>query len=104
VIFTVPDKHGFIEIKYIKEWPKKESTKVKLPLRPEQKSWIATRGEIGGNIWVFCRIHQSHYLLDWKQAITACDGWTCEEWSRLSEGVWGQKLNVEEFLDILVGG
>ena len=63
----LPGKTIWIELKYTKEWPKRDTTKVKLPLRPEQKHWIKQRGMISGNVWVMWRIHDEFYLIPWSK-------------------------------------
>lgn len=98
VAYTVKNKHGWMELKYIKEWPKRESTKIKLPLRPEQKLWIATRGKLADGVWVMCKIDNDYYLLDYELAILACDGWTRSEWDMLSNLNWENGINFDELL------
>lgn len=67
VTLGLPGKTIWIELKYTKEWPKRDTTKVKLPLRPEQKHWIKQRGMISGNVWVMWRIHDEFYLIPWSK-------------------------------------
>ena len=95
VTFSMPNINGFLELKYIPEWPKKPETKVKLPLRPEQKFWIGTRGKMGGNVWVLCRIGNDFFLLDRDRAVAACDGLTCFEWNFSSNMSCRGRLNFD---------
>ena len=105
VSFGIPEKNGFIELKYIKEWPKRESTKVKLPLRPEQKHWLKARGQLSGNVWVICRIEDYFYLLDYDSAIIACDvGWTQDEWKKHSNQYWWKSIDFKGLYIALKGG
>ena len=67
VTLGLPGKTIWIKLKYTKEWPKRDTTKVKLPLRPEQKHWIKQRGMISGNVWVMWRIHDEFYLIPWSK-------------------------------------
>lgn len=94
VAFAISRNHGWLELKYIPEWPKRTSTPVKLPLRPEQKLWILTRGKLAGNIWVLCRIGSSFFLLDWKEAIEATEGWLPEQW--YSARHWLNRINFDQ--------
>jgi hypothetical protein len=71
---------GFVELKSIALWPKRPETRVKLPLRNEQKIWIEQRGKISGNVWVLVLIANDLFLLDYNQAILACEGWTKRQW------------------------
>ena len=93
VCYSLPGKHVWIELKYIKAWPVRATTKVKLPLRPEQKLWISVRGKMSGNVWVFIRIYDTFYLLNHDQAIDACDGWTHDEWAIKSTLFWYKKID-----------
>lgn len=96
VTFSMPNINGFLELKYIPEWPKRPETKVKLPLRPEQKLWISTRGKMGGNVWVLCRVKDSFFLLGDAKAIAVCEGWTEVEWVSRSNLWWYRKVDFDE--------
>ena len=104
VSFGIPSKNGWVELKYIAEWPKRITTLIKLPLRPEQKHWIKARGELSGDVWVFIRIENTFYLLTWQQATDACNGWTKEEWLRYPDGVWEKRVDFQELCVCLKGG
>jgi len=104
VACAIKSAHHWIEVKYLKEWPKRETTLVKLPLRPEQKLWIATRGELSGNVWVFIRIEDDFFLLTWKEAIQACNGWTRDEWKVMAYGSWYFKVDKYTLYSLIAGG
>lgn len=106
ISYGIPQCNGWIELKYIAEWPKRPTTKVKLPLRPEQKLWIQTRGALSGNIWVFIRIQDDFFLLPHYEAINACEGWVKEEWIRRTSlyGYWEKRVNYEELYIMLKEG
>ena len=104
VVVHLPGKHAFIEIKYIPEWPKRPTTKVCCPLRPEQRLWLFTRGKFSGNCWVFIRIANDFFLMPWDVAIHMHDkGFTKEEWYKYPF-CWHNSVNWEEFRKILKGG
>jgi len=104
VSYGIPGISGWIELKYIVNWPVRATTKVKLPLRPEQKYWIKARGELAGNVWVFIRIEDDFFLLSWEEALDAYDGWDKETWLCLQAGVWSKRVNFEELCGLLKGG
>lgn len=104
VTFSMPNINGFLELKYILEWPKRPETKVKLPLRPEQKLWISTRGKMGGNVWVLCRIAGEFFLLDDVKAVAACEGWTESEWFIHSNLCWRGRCYFDELYYALKEG
>lgn len=95
VTFSMPNINGFLELKYIPEWPKRPETKVKLPLRPEQKLWISTRGKMGGNVWVLCRVADDFYLFDYAEATIACEGLDREDWNWHSNCAWHKKIDFD---------
>ena len=104
VDFGLPGKHGKIELKYIKEWPVREFTKVKLPLRPEQKLWINQRGKLSGDVWVLIRIENSFFLLKWQQVGSACEGWTKHEWHCRAHECWAEKIDFKQlYLSLRAG-
>lgn len=101
VVAAINGGFVFIELKYIKYWPKRTSTKVKLPLKPEQKLWISTRAKLsGGNIWVLCRIENYFFFLDYIEAINACEGHTKQEWID-KYAHWENKINFKELGSVL---
>jgi hypothetical protein len=105
VSLGLPGKNAWIELKYIPSWPKRSTTKVKLPLRPEQKHWIQARGSISGNVWVLVRIENDFFLLDWvicKEA--AEEGWTKQEWREscsVYKLVWYNRIDFDELWGII---
>jgi hypothetical protein len=105
VVFTLPSvlkrnsRHGFMELKYIPEWPKKEDTLIKLPLRQEQKIWIMGRGAIAGGVWVLVRIADTFFILDYKQVIQTFQGLPKAEWYKFKH--WEKKIEFRELFDIL---
>ena len=102
VSFGIPGVNGWIELKYIKEWPKRPTTKVKLPLRPEQKHWIKNRGQLSGNVWVLVRISDDFFLLYWNTAVQAAEkGMTQFDWFAPEIYSWHKEINFSELYDAL---
>ena len=99
VTYTVEGKHGFLELKYIPKWPVRDTTLVKLPLRPEQKLWLGTRGKLADNCWVLVRIEDDFILLDWVSAIDACNGFTKQRYKLCYN--WHKKIDYERLKEIL---
>lgn len=104
VSFAIPGRwNSWVELKYVREWPKKDATKVKLPLRPEQKLWIKNRGSVAGDVWVMVRIADAFFLLTWEQAVEATSGWTQKEW-RLIDTQWEYEIDFPQLTAILAKG
>lgn len=65
--FTVDGRkyEGWIELKWIKEFPKRASTVVKIPhFTDDQRNWIIQRIGNGGSVWVFLRVEREFFLFD----------------------------------------
>lgn len=69
VAYSVPKKHGWIELKYIPHAPKRATTPPDLRhFTPLQQHWLMYRGKLAGNCWVFIRMADEFFLFDWTQA------------------------------------
>jgi hypothetical protein len=104
VSYGLPGINGWIELKHIPEWSVRNTTKVKLPLRPEQKHWIKARGELSGNVWVIVRIADMFYLLNHKDALEAYEGWTQAEWKSFATFWWYKRIDFKGLYSHLKGG
>ena len=96
--------NAWMELKFIPAWPSRATTKVKLPLRPEQLLWIKTRGKLSGDVWVFVRIYDTFYLLNHREAAEAVNGWTHDEWAENAHMFWYRKIDFTDLASILKGG
>lgn len=63
---------GWIECKWLRSWPKREATVVKLThdLQKHQRLWIRQRRKAGGNAWVMLQCKKEWLLIE---GIRACD-------------------------------
>lgn len=104
VDFGMYNVAGKLEIKYEREWPKRTDTKLKLPLRPAQRLFFKLRGPLTGNLWSFFRVEDCFFLLDWKQALEASNGWTKAEYILNSRLYWHKRVNWEELHEALKEG
>lgn len=56
---------GWVELKQLPEWPKKEATPVAVPhFTPQQRIWLLKRARAGGNIWLLLQVEKEWLLLD----------------------------------------
>lgn len=102
VTLGLPGKTIWIELKYTKEWPKRETTKLKMPLRPEQKHWIKQRGLISGNVWVMWRIEDEFFLMPWKECEKLTEvGATQEDMITHSYFYSSKRIDFEELESVL---
>ena len=80
VTFTVPSKHGWIELKYLENFPKRPTTKVKIAcFTDQQKLWLTRRGRLAGDCWLFVRVGKEMFLFSWDQ-VYSVEEWTQAEW------------------------
>ncbi len=60
---------GFIELKYLKEWPKRAATIVRLPhFTRQQRTWLHDRHMAGGKCYLCLGVKKSLFLIDGLQA------------------------------------
>lgn len=60
---------GWIELKYLKAFPKRATTVVKLPhYTPEQRLFLRRKGRNGGNAWLLVQVDREMFLFDWRAA------------------------------------
>jgi hypothetical protein len=76
VFFSTTKTHGMIEFKYIYDWPKRESTKLKLrKFTKEQKAWIYKHGNMkGGGIFLILQIRNEIMVFTWETATHLMEG------------------------------
>lgn len=106
VSIGLPGKSVWVELKVISEWPVRPTTKVKLPLRPEQKHWIRSRGAVSGNVWALCRVQSSIFLVKWTMCqFFAETGCTKEDWYHHAFAHWEVgKMDFDDLLQLLQEG
>jgi len=61
--------HGWMELKHLKEYPKRESTIIRIEhYTPEQRQFLRRKGKRGGYTFLFVQIERDYYLFDWHAA------------------------------------
>lgn len=92
---------GMIELKFLKEWPKKPATPVKFHrLSSAQKVWIGRRWHRGGNVWLLARI-ASDYLLFRGKDVQPLNTLNRQELMDHALKVWNRQLNWKELKELL---
>ncbi len=60
---------GWIELKWVESWPKRESTPVRLPhFTPHQKLHLRRRWRMGGNAYLLLQVDQDWFLFAGEEA------------------------------------
>lgn len=104
VSFGSKDKQGWIELKALHDWPKKENTIVKIDhYTPQQKIWLLKRGRVGGCCWLLLKVKYDWLLFDYKNAQLVGKS-NKQQLFTLSIFHWSDRLNIFErrkFIDYI---
>lgn len=94
---------GWIECKWLRAWPKRPSTPVKLthPLLPTQKVWIRRRNRRGGRAWVMLQCGREWLLFRGDVACDFLGTSTRGELYRHAFRAWENGLKTDELIDII---
>lgn len=85
----IPDVNlatGWVELKILAEWPKRKSTRPKVPKwTPEQRGWAVKRRMVGGNVWFLIQVGKATenpevFLFDALPAARWIGKWSRDEW------------------------
>lgn len=61
---------GWIELKYLKEWPKNDETKIRIGHFTEpQKNFMRRHGKNGAKVFLLIQIDRDYMLMEWQHAI-----------------------------------
>jgi len=101
VSFVCGGKHGWIELKQIDAWPKRDSTIVRCKhYTTQQRNFLKAKGEHGGNAWLFVKIGREYLLIHWKRA-QLFGTLNSEDTLGLAGHWWCNRMNWEELARIL---
>jgi len=94
---------GWIECKWLRAWPKRVGTVVKLdhPLSKGQKIWINRRNRRGGKAWVMLQCGREWLLFNGGLACLYLGMRTRAELYSQARAVWKNGLDTEELTAIL---
>lgn len=95
---------GFIEVKRLKEWPKRESTIVRLKhFSHEQKSWMALYGPFIKRVFLLIQISRTYLLFPWT-AVKRIGEMNRTDLMRLADesgGLWVNRIDYAKMKEIL---
>lgn len=103
----IPDVNyidGWIECKWLRSWPKRDSTPVRLdhPLMPHQRAWLSRRNIRNGKAWVMLQCGREWLLFKGEKYITSKIGnVTKEELIKIAYVYWPNGLDREELIDAI---
>lgn len=103
VSFGYQGINGWIELKSLKAWPKRENTIVRLPkFTMVQRIWLMRRQRSGGNCWILLRVGREYLLISAVRAalVGKVPKRTLEH---VAHKVWKGRVDWSEFLYLLCG-
>lgn len=109
VSFVAGGRHGWLELKFLPEWPHRAGTVVRIEhFTEDQRRWLAAKGKEGGRTWLLLQIGRGgtpsawYGLFGWQ----SLDAVGTTERARLSETAdygWQRRLDYSELLAALSG-
>jgi hypothetical protein len=95
---------AWVELKYLKAWPVRPATVVKIDhYTAQQKLWLRDEGRMGGNAWLFIQV-DNIYLLFWWEEAQRVGEMTKAQMLEAARMVWKRPCDWGEWLRIVVGG
>lgn len=99
VSFGALGVNGWIELKAIKGWPKRQNSPVSIPhYSKEQRIWIYQRGQYSKCVWALLRVGREWLLFDPMSARLVLGIGTADEHRRAARKIWIDTPPVDEFL------
>jgi hypothetical protein len=106
--FSHAKGRGWIEMKVLEDWPRMDSTRIKIPSwTTQQRHWMQGHHTLGGHSWLVVGIERTNEVLILPDvvALRAVDHWTQDE-LRLQCQTRGllqekRKTTAQELLDAL---
>jgi hypothetical protein len=103
VNYCIAGVEGWIELKYLEAFPKRQDTMVRIPhFEPEQRIWLTQRKNAGGRVFLFVRVDGiagGFFLFDGKEAARHIGvNWIREEWNARALKSWAPRMNWGELV------
>ena len=98
----VNHNHGWIELKWLRAWPRREATPVVIDhYTPQQRVWALRRRHRGGMVHLLLQCRREWILLDGAWAARHLGTSTRAQLIEGAERVWLRGLNGEELCEWL---
>jgi len=102
VSFVQEGRHGWVELKWVADWPVRESTIIRIPhYTIEQKAFLADKGKAGGNTWLLLQIGGDHLLFDHEACQTVGELNRTELVLAAEGAVWWKRLKYNELANYM---
>lgn len=105
--YVIPDassnmpRKGWVEFKLMSDWPKRESTAIRLGIRPDQRAWIRTRLPFCDVIFICARIADDIYLFEGKYVDELYEPIARGRLEQLWVGKWKRSIDASELKELL---
>lgn len=88
---------GWIELKWLRRWPSRDTTKVRVEsFTKQQRIWLRRRYRLSYNAWFMLQVQREWLLLTGRDAADYVDGLTRRGLYRVCRARWTEGLNEEE--------
>lgn len=96
---------GWIECKWLRKWPKRPETVVKLDheLMAGQRAWIKRRAKRDGDVFVLLQCGREWLLIEGHYAACELGKQTREQLIESCAAYWKNGLNDDELVEVLRG-
>lgn len=93
---------GWIELKWLRRWPRRPDSLVKLPhFTRQQRRWLRQRWERGGAAWLLLQAQREWLLFSGPTAAEHVGHATREELYHLARAMWRSGLDKKELVQCL---
>jgi hypothetical protein len=93
---------GWIELKWLPKWPKRDVTKVRIPhYTKQQRVWHFKRRRAGGQSWLLLQVRREWLLFDGAVAALVLGHATKKELISAAEAYWNAGLPAQDLVDLL---
>lgn len=97
---------GWVELKYLRNWPKRSTTKVRLDhYTPQQRAWAIKRSAFQGKVYFLLRVCESEWILyEGSRAAMLVGTLTRDELVKKADAYWTRLPTSEELKKIFIPG
>jgi hypothetical protein len=96
---------GWLELKFIHEWPKKEETPLRIPhFTPEQRTWLQRRCHAGGRADILIQVESDYLLLRGNIGARVLGHSTRDELIKFAWAYWWKRKDVIKDLKKILTG
>jgi len=93
--------HGWIELKYRAEPPKRPNSPLTIKhFTADQRNWLTRFGKKAGRCWILLQVDKTYMLFSWGK-VQRVGAVSYAEHLKMAERVWVGGIDWEEFTDFI---